>query len=110
VKSEVPPGTLRVFDKTDVLRRPPSVRVGPHDPGVNEALLMLEFAGRAPRELALIGVVPERTEMAVQLSPAVRATLPLAVAAIAALLTRFGEPPTWRAQPPTACWPAVHVA
>ena len=93
VKSELPPGTLRVFDKTGVLRRPPSVRVGPHDPGVKEALLMLEFAGRTPGELALIGVVPERTEMAVHLSPALEAAMPLAVEAIAALLERFGERP-----------------
>jgi hydrogenase maturation protease len=99
VKGDVPPGTLRVFDKAGVLRRPPSVRIGPHDPGVKEALLMLEFAGRAPRELALIGVVPERTEMAVQLSPALQQAVPLAVEAIAALLARFGEPPTRRAHP-----------
>ena len=102
VKSDLPPGTLRVFDKTGVLRHPPSVRVGPHDPGVKEALLMLEFAGRAPRELTLIGVEPERTEMAVQLSPAVRAALPLAVEAIASLLARFGEQPIRRARPVAA--------
>jgi hydrogenase maturation protease len=99
VKGNLPPGTLRVFDKTAVLRHPPSVRVGPHDPGVKEALLMLEFGGRAPRELALIGVEPERTEMAVQLSPAVLAVLPLAVEAIAALLVRFGEQAVRRDQP-----------
>ena len=99
VKSELPPGTLRCFDKADVLRRPPSVRVGPHDPGVKEALLMLEFAGRAPRELRLVGIVPERTEMAVQLSPAVRAALPLAVEAIVTLLVRFGEQPIRRPHP-----------
>ncbi len=102
VKSELPPGTLRVFDKTGVLRRPPSVRVGPHDPGVKEALLMLEFAGRAPRELALIGVVPERTEMAVHLSPALEAAVPFAVEAIAALLERFGQRPTRRGRPVAA--------
>jgi len=104
VKSDLPPGTLRVFDEAGVLRRPPSVRVGPHDPGVKEALLMLEFAGRAPRELALIGVAPERTEMAVQLSPALQQALPLAVEAIAALLARFGEEPT-RLTPPVAAEP-----
>jgi hydrogenase maturation protease len=106
VKSHLPPGTLRVFDKAAVLRRPPSVRVGPHDPGVKEALLMLEFAGRAPRELALIGVVPERTEMAVQLSEPVRAAVPLAVEAIAALLVRFGERPIRLARPvaPNPWW------
>lgn len=82
--------------QADVLRRPPSVRVGPHDPGVKEALLLLEFAGRAPRELGLIGIVPERTEMAVHLSPAVRDALPLAVEAIVTLLVRFGEHPIRR--------------
>jgi len=66
---------------------------------VKEALLMLEFAGRAPREIALIGVVPARTEMAVQLSEAVRAALPLAVEAIAALLARFGDRPVRRIHP-----------
>ncbi len=111
VKSDLPPGTLRVFDKASVLRRPPSVRVGPHDPGVKEALLMLEFAGRAPRELALIGVVPERTEMAVHLSPALEAAVPLAVEAIAALLERFGERPIRRACPLRAMsWPARAAA
>jgi hydrogenase maturation protease len=99
VKSDLPPGTLRVFDKAGVLRRRPSIRVGPHDPGVKEALLMLEFAGRAPREVVLIGVVPERTEMAVHLSPVVRAAVPFAVKAIAALLVRFGERPIRLARP-----------
>jgi hydrogenase maturation protease len=99
VKSDLPPGMLRVFDKAGVLRRPPSVRIGPHDPGLKEALQMLDFAGRAPREVALIGVVPERTEMAVQLSLALQEAVPIAVEGIAALLARFGEPPTRRAQP-----------
>ena len=60
VKSDLPPGTLRVYDKAGVLRHPPSVRVGPHDPGVKEALLMLEFAGRASRDGADAesGIVP----------------------------------------------------
>jgi len=111
VKSDLPPGTLRVFDKAGVLRRPPSGRIGPHDPGVKEALLMLEFAGRAPREVALIGVVPERTEMAVQLSPALQQALPLAVEAIAALLGRFGEAARRRAQPAAArAWWSTAVA
>jgi hydrogenase maturation protease len=105
VKSREPPGTLRVYGKTDVIRHPPSVRVGPHDPGVKEALLTLEFAGRAPRELVLIGVVPERTEMAVHLSETLEGVLPTVVEAIAAQVERFGgsirrrmhpvHPPEW---------------
>ena len=60
VKAPLPPGSLRLYKKADLLRRAPGVRVSPHDPGVKETLLALEFAGRAPREVALIGVVPGR--------------------------------------------------
>lgn len=91
VKSDLPPGTMRQYDKGDVTRHPPSVRAGPHDPGVKEALLTLEFAGRAPRELTLIGVVPARTGLAVFLSPPVEAAVAPAVAAIVRALEQSGE-------------------
>lgn len=90
VRSSRPPGTLTVYDKAEVLRHPPAIRVHPHDPGVKETLLALEFAGRDPRELTLIGVAPERTEMALTLSPAVEAALGPAVKAIAQALERYG--------------------
>src|SRR6185436_77756 len=90
VKSSLPPGTMRLYDKGDVLRHAPSVRVGPHDPGVKEALLTLEFAGRAPREVRLIGVVPERTELALTFSPPVEAAVAPAVQALVDALEQFG--------------------
>jgi hydrogenase maturation protease len=99
VKCDLPPGTLKIYDKAGVLRYPASVRVGPHDPGVKETLLALEFAGREPRELTLIGVVPQRTEMAVTLSPALEAAVEPAVAAIAQALERFGACPIRRTEP-----------
>jgi hydrogenase maturation protease len=97
VRSALPPGTLTIYNKADVLRYPPSVRVHPHDPGVKETLLALEFAGREPRELTLIGVSPERTEMALALSPAVAAAVAPAVHAIAQALERYGNRFTHRA-------------
>ncbi len=90
IKSDAPPGSVRRYDKADLLRHAPSIRVGPHDPGVKEALMLLEFAGRAPREVVLIGVVPERLGMSLDLTPAVQAALPLAVDAIVDALERFG--------------------
>src|SRR5436853_927958 len=57
VKSDRPPGTVRLYDKADIMRHAPMQRIGPHDPGVKDALFALEFAGRAPREVLLIGVV-----------------------------------------------------
>ena len=102
IRHELPPGTMRVYQKSDVLRHPPSVRVGPHDPGVKDALLALEFAGRAPRELTLIGVVPARTDLAVNLSPAVRMAVGPTVSALVATLERSGATVRRRADPGTA--------
>lgn len=92
VKSDLPPGTLRLYDKADLLRHVPIARIGPHDPGVKEALLALEFAGRAPRDVVVIGVVPQSTEVTLALTPAVAAAVPAAVTAITTTLATFGAP------------------
>ena len=91
VNSASPPGTLRLYLKSDVLRYAPSVRVGPHDPGLKEALLALEFAGRAPRAFTLVGVVPARTEPDLCLSPAVQGAVAAAANCIAGLLRGGGD-------------------
>jgi hydrogenase maturation protease len=85
-----PAGTLRLYEKRDIIRHVPFARVNPHDPGVKETVLTLEFAGRAPHTLALIGVVPEKVAMGTALSAPVRAAVPGAVAAIVAALERVG--------------------
>ena len=76
VKSDRPPGTVIVYDRADIMRHAPMQRFGPHDPGVKDALFALDFAGRAPREVVLIGVVPQTTAMGLELSPAVQAAMP----------------------------------
>jgi hydrogenase maturation protease len=91
ITSDAPPGTLRVYDTQDILRHPPSARVGPHDPGVKEALLTLEFAGRGPREVVLVGVVPGYVGMTIELTDPVRDAVPAAVEVVAGTLRRFGE-------------------
>jgi hydrogenase maturation protease len=98
VKAPLPPGTLRVYTKADLLRRAPDVRVSPHDPGVKETLLNLEFAGRCPGDLVLVGIVPAVTTMGLELSPAVAAAVPAAVDAVVAALERFGVVVTRRAR------------
>jgi hydrogenase maturation protease len=99
VKSKHPAGTLFVYDKNDVLRHPPTARIGPHDPGVKQALLALEFAGRGPRALTLIGVVPEHITMSTELSTAVRAAIPRAIDALIDALGRFAESAVRRPEP-----------
>ena len=55
VKAPLPPGSLCMYDKADLVGRAPGVRVSPHDPGVKETLMALEFAGRCPRDIVLVG-------------------------------------------------------
>ena len=99
VKAPLPPGSLRLYKKADLLSRLPAARVSPHDPGVKETLLTLEFAGRAPREIELIGVVPAVTTMGLELSAEVAAAVPAAVLAVVAALERAGADVRRRAEP-----------
>jgi hydrogenase maturation protease len=91
VKSKEPAGTLLVYDKHDVLRHPPAARIGPHDPGVKQALLALEFAGRGPRALTLIGVVPQRIALSTELSTPALDAIPRAIEAVLDALGRDGD-------------------
>jgi hydrogenase maturation protease len=90
IKAPLPPGSMRLYTKADLVGRAAGVRVSPHDPGVRETLLALEFAGRAPREVALIGVVPALTTMGLDLSAEVQAAIPAAVQAVVTALADAG--------------------
>jgi len=91
VKSDGAPGTIKLYDKADILRHLPTARIGPHDPGVKEALLTLEFAGRGPREVVLVGVIPKTVGMATELSAPVAGAVPDAVTALVDVLTGLGH-------------------
>jgi hydrogenase maturation protease len=106
VRSEAPPGTLRLYRRDEILKHPPRTRVSPHDPGLKEALLSLEFAGHGPREVLLVGVVPGRTGQGVGISDPVRAALPAVHAEILRELERLGVPaiPRRAPLPPDIWW------
>jgi hydrogenase maturation protease len=99
VRSDATPGTLRLYRRDAILEHPPQPRLSPHDPGVKEALLTAEFAGRGPREVLLVGAVPETTAMGVRLSPALRAAVPAAVDEVLQELERLGRPAARRSAP-----------
>ena len=83
VNIDAVPGTVRVYDKAGLLKYPPGPRVGPHDPGLKEALHTAELAGRAPNEVTLIGVKPSSTNMDLELTRPVGAAVPDAIERIA---------------------------
>ncbi|MFN7987035.1 MAG: hydrogenase maturation protease [Thermoanaerobaculia bacterium] len=90
VKSDAPPGTLRLYRRDEVLKHPPSPRTSPHDPAVKETLLYLELAGSGPEELLLVGIVPGSVEKGLGLTPAVAAAVPRAADAVLDELRRLG--------------------
>jgi len=54
----VPPGSIRVYDRDQLVKFAPKPRLSPHDPGVTEAILAVEMAGEPPAFVTLVGVVP----------------------------------------------------
>lgn len=91
VRAEGSAGEMRLYRKEDILRHAPRPRLSPHDPGLKEALLSLDFAGTGPREVLLVGVIPESTVSQVGLSTAVRQALPRATTAVLEELARLGH-------------------
>jgi len=94
-------GELRTYTRDELLAHAPLPRVSPHDPGLKEALLTLEFAGTAPAEVLLVGVIPAVVDRGTDLSRAVAAAVPEAVERIVAELARLGVPATPMATPKT---------
>lgn len=93
VKSAGAAGELRTYRRDEVLRHAPQPRLSPHDPSLKEALLMAEFAGGGPRELLLVGAVPQSVATGVGLQAPVRAAVEGAVAAVVDELGRLGARP-----------------
>jgi hydrogenase maturation protease len=69
VADDAPPGTIRVYTRDEITSVPTGIRVSPHEPTINDALIVLDFAGTAPREV--VAVVPETLEGGMALSPRV---------------------------------------
>ena len=78
VKSDQPPGTILQFTREEIMAVEPGIRISPHEPSINDALIMLAFAGTGPQNVTLIGIVPETLEGGINLSPRVAAAVPLA--------------------------------
>jgi hydrogenase maturation protease len=92
VAFDAPPGTIHVFSREEIIAAAPGIRISPHEPSINDALIVLDFAGTAPREVVLVGVVPETLEGGMSLSTAVAAAVPNAAQRV---LECGGLPPLW---------------
>lgn len=98
VSASAPPGTIRVYERDEILAHPPGLRLSPHDPALRETLMTLHVAGTAPREIVLVGVVPEVTGMGIGLSEVVKDALSRAAEQVVVELRRFGVYATKRSE------------
>jgi len=62
------PGSIRTFSRREITAVAPGIRISPHEPTINDALIVLDFAGNAPQDVVLVGVVPKSLEGGVALS------------------------------------------
>jgi hydrogenase maturation protease len=109
------PGTVRTYQGEQLRELPLWVRVSPHDPSLQEALLLAELCDRKPASVTLFGAVPASTEVGTGRSPALRQSAEFVAelvaveieAALACRLTRREgtAPEAWWLTAPTA--PAV---
>ena len=91
VKAKGEPGEIRRYEKHELARALPSPRLSPHDPNLREALLTADFAGSAPRDVTLLGVVPGVVKLSTGLSPELAAALPRIEKAVLTELERLGR-------------------
>jgi hydrogenase maturation protease len=85
-------GEVKLYRKEQLVRVPIPQRVSPHDPALVEALLFAELSGRCPREVLLVGIVPESVELGCCLTEAVQSAVAPAISAVLAELHRLGVP------------------
>lgn len=81
------PGTILRFTREEIVAVAPGIRISPHEPSINDALIVLDFAGTAPKDVVLIGIVPQTLDGGVRLSAAVNAAVDRAAGAVLHELT-----------------------
>ncbi len=108
VSAQLPPGSIRMYTLEEMLRHPPGLRLSPHDPSLKETLLTVQFLGIGPKEIKLIGIVPESIE-SFGLTDVVQAAVPRAVEAVIRELAKLGTEVRLRETPKNAApwWQAA---
>jgi hydrogenase maturation protease len=99
VTGDEPPGTVKTYDRDQLLSTPPPDRTNPHQPGLREAMMAAEFTDSGPDEILVVGVVPASLDTGTDLSRVVRDAVDPAIEAVVAALERRGLGPRLRNPP-----------
>lgn len=105
LSAEGRPGDIRQFRFADIVGHAPAVPLGLHDPGVKDALLAAAAAGMGPKDVLLVGVIPEWIATGVSLSRPVRSAIAPVIGVLATELERLGIRVNLRTKPrPPDTW------
>lgn len=91
VPADEPPGTVRRYTREQITGTAPGTGGSPHEPAINDALALLDYAGDAPKDVVLVGIVPGTFDGGIALSPAVAGAVPLAAVTVLAELASVPE-------------------
>jgi hydrogenase maturation protease len=90
VENREPAGTVTVYDKAEITRQRPAVRLDPHSPCITESIFVAELAGDSPEFVYLIGVTGEQLNVGAPLSDSVRNAIPLVVEKVLERVVKHG--------------------
>lgn len=76
IVSKEEPGTIKIFDKEEIMLSKVPMKVSPHQLGFQETLLHAELRGDCPKVVKLVGVVPESYDTDTELSDCCKEALP----------------------------------
>jgi hydrogenase maturation protease len=89
-----PPGSVRVFEGEAMDRQLSVNAKSVHEVSLSDLMDIARLTETLPAQRALIGIEPEFVGWGDRLTPAVEAAIPNAIAAIRAVLARWGTPET----------------
>jgi hydrogenase maturation protease len=106
VSASKSPGDVKLYRKEQLVQVPLKTRVSPHDPALVEALLFAELSGKCPKEVLLVGVVPESCELGCGMTAPVQAGMETAIRAVLTELEWLGASAKLKARPdvPSIWW------
>jgi hydrogenase maturation protease len=107
VSAKGQPDSVKLYRKDQLVHVAIPQRVSPHDAGLVEALFFAELSGRCPRQVLLVGIVPETVGLGCTLSGSVQSAVASAVAAVLAEFHCLGVAATPRPEDtqPSIWWP-----
>jgi len=90
VRDKGAPGDVKRYDRASLLKGGTKTVMSPHEPGLRDALLAMEFQGGGPADVTLWGSIPESVELGTTLTRTVRGAVPAVIDGVLGELRRLG--------------------